>query len=261
MEIQVFNNPQFGAVRTVGTPEEPLFCLSDVCKILALDASAVTRRLTDGVITSHPITDSLGRQQHANFVNEDGLYDVILDSRKPEARSFRKWVTSEVLPTIRKHGMYATAQTIEGMLADPDNAIRLLQAVREERQQRMAAEAMVNKLEDEAVENKPKVVFAEAVQGSKSSCLIGELAKLISQNGVEIGEKRLFAWMRDNHYLCSYGERYNQPYQKYIDQGLFTMKQNVFSKDGELHTRVTTKVTGKGQVYFVNKFINKIPKG
>lgn len=108
--ITIFNNPQFGDIRTAGTPETPLFCLADVCKALELQASAVIRRLDDGVITSHPISDSLGRQQVANFVSEDGLYDVILDSRKPEAKVFRKWITSEVIPSIRKTGGYSLSK-------------------------------------------------------------------------------------------------------------------------------------------------------
>lgn len=262
-KIQIFENPQFGEVRTAGTPEEPLFCLADVCKALGLKSNHVMERLDKGVVSTDTLPTN-GGVQTFNFVNEDGLYDVILDSRKPEARAFRKWITSEVLPSIRKHGAYATADTIESIIADPQTGIRLLEALKDEREmrkrereQRLAAEQMVTKLEDEAVENKPKVVYAEAVSGSKSSCLIGELAKMISQNGVEMGEKRLFSWMRENHYLCSYGERFNLPYQKYIEQGLFTLKQNVFSVDGEMRTRNTTKVTGKGQVYFVNKFIMK----
>jgi anti-repressor protein len=157
-------------------------------------------------------------------------------------------VTSEVLPTIRKHGIYATAERIEEMFSDPDNIIKVMQTIKAEREERQ-------RLERQALEDRPKVIYAEAVQGSTSSCLMGELAKMISQNGVAIGEKRLFAWMRENHYLCAYGERYNQPYQQYIEQGLFTMKQNVFSVDGEMRTRNTTKVTGKGQVYFINKFL------
>jgi len=255
-EIQVFNSEQFGSIRTAGTADNPTFCLSDVCRILDLgNPSQVKARLGDGVISNEVIQDSLGRTQQANFVNEDGLYDVILDSRKPEAKAFRKWVTSEVLPSIRKHGMYATEATVESMLNDPENAILMLQAYQRERKERLAAQQQVEKLEAQAVEDKPKIIYADAVQGSTSSCLIGELAKMIAQNGYPIGEKRLFQWLRDNHYLCSYGERFNQPYQQYIEQGLFTMKQNVFSVDGEMRTRNTTKVTGKGQIYFINKFI------
>ena len=113
--LQVFDNEDFGEIRTAGTPDNPLFCLADVCRALELDASAVMRRLEDGVISSHPIIDKRGRTQNANFVNEDGLYDVILDSRKPEAKKFRKWITSEVLPSIRKTGAYTLPQRFEGV--------------------------------------------------------------------------------------------------------------------------------------------------
>jgi anti-repressor protein len=151
--------------------------------------------------------------------------------------------------------MYATDVTIKNILEDPDNFIQMMQAYQRERKERMAAQQEVERLEAQEIENKPKVVYADAVAGSRSACLIGELAKMIAQNGYPIGEKRLFQWLRDNHYLCSYGERFNQPYQQYIEQGLFTMKQSVFSVDGEMRTRNTTKVTGKCQVYFINKFL------
>ena len=191
------------------------------------------------------------------FVNESGMYSLIFGSKLESAKQFKKWVTSDVLPSIRKHGMYATEATVESMLNDPENAILMLQAYQRERKERLAAQQQVEKLEAQAIEDKPKIIYADAVKGSTSSCLIGELAKMIAQNGYPIGEKRLFQWLRDNHYLCSYGERFNQPYQQYIEQGLFTMKQNVFSVDGEMRTRNTTKVTGKGQIYFINKFIGQ----
>ena len=200
-------------------------------------------------------TPTAGGMQQITFVTESGLYDVIIRSDSEQAKPFRKWVTSEVLPAIRKYGMYATDATIENMLNDPETAILMLQAYQKERRERMAAQQEVERLEAQEMENKPKVVFADAVSGSNSACLIGELAKMIAQNGYPIGEKRLFQWLRDNHYLCAYGERFNQPYQQYIEQGLFTMKQNVFSVNGEMRTRNTTKVTGKGQVYFINKFL------
>lgn len=119
-DVQIFNNPEFGGIRVIVIDNTPLMCLADLCKAWELDASQVNRRLEDGVVTKHPIVDSLGRTQNAMFVNEDGMYDVILDSRKPEARKFRKWVTSDVLPSIRKHGMYATENTIDNILNNPD---------------------------------------------------------------------------------------------------------------------------------------------
>ena len=247
--IQIFNNPSFGNVRVAGTEVNPLFCLADVCKALDLQPSAVMRRLDDGVISNNPITDNLGRQQVANFVNEDGLYDVILDSRKPEAKQFRKWITSEVLPTIRKHGAYMTDNIIEKTLSDPDYLIQLATTLKQERQQRIEAERKVAAAQ-------PAVTFTQAVSGSASSCLIGELAKLINQNGYPMGERRLFKWLRENGYLGTKGERYNIPNQRYIEQGLFELKKGTRSgNNGVMHTTITSKVTGKGQVYFVNKFL------
>lgn len=216
--IQIFNNPSFGNVRVAGTEVNPLFCLADVCKALDLQPSAVMRRLDDGVISNNPITDNLGRQQVANFVNEDGLYDVILDSRKPEAKQFRKWITSEVLPTIRKHGAYMTDNIIEKTLSDPDYLIQLATTLKQERQQRIEAERKVAAAQ-------PAVTFTQAVSGSASSCLIGELAKLINQNGYPMGERRLFKWLRENGYLGTKGERYNIPNQRYIEMGLFELKK------------------------------------
>ena len=255
--LQVFNSPQFGQVRTSGTPETPLFCLSDVCQAIGINNSrAVKGRLDKDDVSLIDTIDNLGRTQQVTFITESGMYDVIIRSDSEKARPFRKWVTSEVLPSIRRHGMYATGETIESILNNPDNAIVILQAMQRERRERMAAQQEVERLEAQAQEDRPKVVYADAVQGSKSACLIGELAKMIAQNGYPIGEKRLFQWLRDNHYLCSYGERLNLPYQQYIEQGLFTLKQNVYSVDGEIRTRNTTKVTGKGQIYFINKFLS-----
>ena len=272
-DIQVFNNEQFGSIRTAGTAEQPMFCLSDICKVLELRVDGVMPRLKEGGYNRIGVGVQTGTKKDGTpaiqnvemiFVNEQNLYKVIMRSDKPQAEPFQDWVCGEVLPSIRKHGAYATTATIESIIADPDNGIRLLQALKEsneraerERQERLAAQQQVEKLEAQEVENKPKVIYADAVAGSSSACLIGELAKMIAQNGYPIGEKRLFQWLRDNHYLCAYGERFNQPYQQYIEQGLFTMKQNVFSVNGELRTRNTTKVTGKGQIYFINKFITE----
>ena len=248
-EIQIFSNPQFGEIRTaIGENGEPMFCLPDLCRVLELTPSKVAQRLSEDVLSKYPLETAGGIQQ-TNFVNEDGLYDAILDSRKSEARKFRKWVTSEVLPTIRKHGVYATSQTIDNLLADPDNAIKVFQTLKEERRLRQIAEA---KIEADA----PKVLFADAVVGSKSTCLIGELAKIISQNGYPIGQNRLFQWLRDNGYLGKHGERYNIPNQQYVEMGLFELKKGVRSgNDGVMKVTMTTKVTGKGQQYFINKFL------
>ena len=246
--IKIFENDRFGEVRVAGTSENPLFCLADVCKILGLRVDAVQSRLTDAPIRIG-VTDSIGREQQMNFVNEKNLYKVIMRSDKPQAEPFQDWVCGEVLPSIRKHGAYMTNDTLEKALASPDFLIQLATNLKEEQQKRIEAERKVT-------EAAPAVAFTKAVQSANSSCLIGELAKLIAQNGYSIGEKRLFAWMRDNGYLGKHGERYNIPNQQYVEQGLFELKKGVRSgSNGVLHTTITPKVTGKGQVYFVNKFL------
>ena len=251
--IQVFNNPAFGNIRVAGTEENPQFCLTDVCKALKLSAKGVNQRLGDEVISNYPITDKLGREQQALFVNEDGLYDVILDSRKTEARQFRKWITGEVLPTIRKHGAYMTDDALQKAIQNPDFLIQLATELKNEKQKRLVAEKKIQ-------ETRPQVIFADAVTASSDSILVGELAKLIKQNGVDTGQRRLFKWLRGNGYLCKKtGECFNEPTQYSMELGLFEIKKTVIQKpDGSAIINKTVKVTGKGQVYFVNKFLSGI---
>lgn len=251
--IQVFNNPAFGNIRVAGTEANPQFCLTDVCKALGLSAKGVNQRLGDEVISNYPITDKLGREQQALFVNEDGLYDVILDSRKAEARQFRKWITSEVLPTIRKHGAYMTDDALQKAIQNPDFLIQLATELKNEKQKRLVAEKKIQ-------ETRSQVIFADAVTASSDSILVGELAKLIKQNGVDTGQRRLFKWLRSNGYLCKKtGECFNEPTQYSMELGLFEIKKTVIQKpDCSAIINKTVKVTGKGQVYFVNKFLSGI---
>ncbi len=251
--IQVLNNPAFGNIRVAGTEANPQFCLADVCKALKLTAKGVNQRLGDEVVSNYPIIDSLGREQQALFVNEDGLYDVILDSRKAEARQFRKWITSEVLPTIRKHGAYMTDDALQKAIQNPDFLIQLATELKNEKQKRLVAEKKIQ-------ETRPQVIFADAVTASSDSILVGELAKLIKQNGVDTGQRRLFKWLRANGYLCKKtGECFNEPTQYSMELGLFEIKKTVIQKpDGSAIISKTVKVTGKGQVYFVNKFLSGI---
>lgn len=249
MKIEIFQNEQFGNVRVaMSESSEPLFCLADVCAILGLRQGDVRQRLDDALVSTQPITDSLGREQQANFVNEEGLYEAIFDSRKPEAKIFRKWVTSEILPSIRKHGAYMTGDTLEKALTSPDFLIQLANKLKAEQQQRMIAEA---KLKDQ----EPKVLFANAIVAADNSVLIGKLANVLKQNGVDIGQNRLFKWLRDNGYLCKSGERYNQPTQSSMEKGLFEVSYNTIVRADKSIQTITTKVTGKGQMYFVNKFL------
>lgn len=254
--IKIFENVQFGQVRIyMGENGDPLFCLIDVCNMLDLIPSKVSQRLDKDVLSKYPLETAGGIQQ-TNFINEDGLYDVILDSRKPEAKQFRKWITSEVLPSIRKHGAYMTNDTLEKALTSPDFLIQLATNLKEEQQKRITAEQKVEVAERQIKQDAPKVLFANAVEASQRSCLIAELAKILQQNGVNIGQNRLFAWMRENGYLGQKGEYYNHPTQKAMSQGLFELKKTTITKpDGTILVTTTTKVSGKGQVYFVNKFL------
>ena len=258
-ELQIFQNEQFGMIRTAGTAEEPLFCAADVCRALGYangrkaisdhcDEPDVTKRYI-GVVTGkrNDGTDAV-QEVLMSFVNESGLYSLIFGSKLENARQFKRWVTSEVLPAIRKSGSYVAKKWSRKELAQ-----MVLQ--QEEEMEMLRLENLRKDVRIE--EQKPKVVFADAIVGSKTSCLIGELAKLLTQNGFEIGQNRLFAWMRDNHYLGTVGEFYNIPCQKYLEMGLFELKKNVHSQNGQMVTTITPKVTGKGQQYFINKFLGQ----
>lgn len=256
-ELQIFKNNEFGEVRTKVINNEPYFSLNDVCRILEINnpSQAKTRLNKDGVI-SNEVIDSMGRTQQANFINESNLYKLIFQSRKSEAEKFADWVTSEVLPSIRKHGAYMSSEVIEKTLSDPDYLIRLATNLKEEKAKRALAEAQIER-------DKPKVLFADTVSSSNKSCLVGELAKLISQEAIrrgeiskKIGQNNLFAWMRSSGYLCKSGERKNQPLQQYVEQGLFELKKGTYvDANGVNVLTTTTKVTGKGIIYFINKFL------
>lgn len=238
-------------VRIVGSEDKPLFVLTDVCDVLEIgNARQVKARLEKDVISTDTL-QTIGGPQQVTVINEDGLYDVILDSRKPQAKRFRKWVTSEVLPSIRKHGGYLTPEKVEEALLNPDTLIRLATDLKEERQKRIETEQVVET-------QKPKVLFADAVSTSDTSILIGQLAKLITQNGHNIGQNRLFEWMRQNGYLGKSGQHYNEPTQYAMERGWFEVKERtVNNPDGSVRITRTTKVTGKGQVYFINKFLDR----
>lgn len=246
MEPQLFNfhNQQ---VRTLIISNEPYFVATDVIKILGLTNTTVAlSRLDDDERSKF----NLGRQGETNIVNEYGLYELTLASRKPQAREFKRWITHEVLPSIRKHGAYMTPQTIEKALLNPDTIINLATQLKKEQEQR-------KQLQVDNEQMKPKALFADAVSTSNSSILIGQLAKILRQNGVNIGQNRLFAWMRKNGYLGTRGSNRNVPTQRSMELGLFKTKETVINhSDGHTTVNITTKVTGKGQQYFINKFLN-----
>lgn len=256
-ELQIFTNEQFGDIRTVEENGKVLFCGFDVATALGyakprnaiLDHCKGARK--QGVLTN-------GGKQEMSFIPEGDVYRLIAHSKLPKAQEFESWVFDEVLPTIRKHGAYMTEQTLKDALTSPDFLIRLATQLKEEQEARRALEAENAAQAQQIAEDAPKVVFANAVATSKSSILVGDLAKLLRQNGIEMGQKRLFAWLRDNGYLMKRGESYNMPTQQSMERGLFEIKEgSVANPDGSIRVTRTVKCTGKGQQYFVNLFLNK----
>ncbi|WP_173385639.1 phage antirepressor KilAC domain-containing protein [Ruminococcus flavefaciens] len=249
-EIQIFKNDSFGAVRTVEVSGTPYFVGKDVAEILgyADPQKAMKMHIDDEDKLTRQIVVS-GQNRNVTIINESGLYSLILSSKLPKAKEFKHWVTSEILPTIRKHGAYMTDSVIEQALTSPDFLIQLATQLKEEQAQRKALEQRVEA-------DRPKVLFADAVETSQTSILVGDLAKLIKQNGVDIGQKRLFAWLRDNGYLIKSGSSTNMPTQRSMDMKLFEVKERSISNpDGSVRVTKTTKVTGKGQTYFINIFL------
>lgn len=245
-EIQIFNNSQFGDIRAISQNGEPWFVAADVCRVLEhTNVTVALDRLDD----DEKAKFNLGlRGGDTGCVNEPGLYSLVLGSRKPEAKAFKRWITHEVIPTIRKHGMYATPQTLEQMLNDPDSMIKVLQTLKEERTARLQAEE-TNRV------NAPKVLFADSVAQADTEILIGELAKLLKQNGVETGQNRLFARLREDGYIMKNG---TTPTQRAMEMGLFrVIERTITQPNGTTRITQTTKVTGKGQIYFVNRYAAK----
>lgn len=249
MELTIINEQEvLGKHFTVyGTADEPLFLAKDVAEwiehskpSIMVDTVDEDEKLRETIFTS-------GQNREVWFLTENGLYEVLMQSRKPLAKEFKKKV-KEILKSIRKHGLYATDQ----LLNNPDFAIAAFQALKEERARKQALEAQIEA-------DKPKVLFADAVSASHTSILVGELAKLISQSGYKIGANRLFAWMRENGYLIKRkGSDWNMPTQRSMDLKLFEIKEtNVQHADGHISVNKTPKVTGKGQQYFINKFLSE----
>lgn len=244
--LHVFTNNQFGQVRTITKDGEPWFIAADVCRALELSNPSVA---IDRLDEDERAKFNLGRQGEGYAVNEPGLYSLVLGSRKPEAKAFKRWITHDVIPTIRKHGVYATPDTVEKMLEDPDSMIRVLQSLKEERAARLEAEA-TNRL------NAPKVLFADSVAQAESDILIGELAKLLKQNGVETGQNRLYDKLRKDGYIM---KNSTIPTQRAMEAGLFrVIERTIAQPNGTTRITATTKVTGKGQIYFVNKYAKQV---
>ena len=249
MELTIFKNKDFGSIRATNINGDPWFIAADVCKALDINNPTVAiNRLDDDERSKL----NLGRQGETNIVNEPGLYSLLLGSRKPEAKAFKRWITHDVIPSIRKHGAYATEATIDNILADPDFGIRLLNQLKEERQRTAELKAK-NK------EMRPKEIFADAVSASGNTILIGELAKILKANGCEVGQNRLFEILRRDGYLISRnGSDYNMPTQKSMELGLMVIKETAIThSDGHVSISKTPKITGKGQQYFINRYCKK----
>lgn len=251
--VKIFTNPIFGNVRVTEINGDPFFVGKDVAIILgyAKPENAISAHVDEDDKTSTLIRGNGSNYKSKTIlINESGVYSLVFSSKLPMAKSFKHWITSDVIPSIRKYGLYAPDDVVDKMLNDPDTMIKTLQAYKNERQKRIDAEQTI-------IHDAPKVMFADSVATSKQSCLIGELAKILKQNGIEIGEKRLFQWLRDKEYLCKFGERYNQPTQRSMEMSLFELKKTSIQKpDGSILVNTTTKVTGSGQIYFVNKFLS-----
>jgi anti-repressor protein len=250
-ELQIFNSEEFGEIRTITKDDETYFVGKDVAKALGFTnpRDAIATHVFDedkGVDT----IDTLGGKQSMTVINESGVYALVFGSRLESAKRFKHWVTSEVLPSIRKNGGYIAGQET---LSDEELMAKALLVANNKIAER---DKIIEQKQARIEQMKPKEIFADAVATSHTSILVGDLAKLICQNGYQIGQKRLFDWLRANGYLIKSGGSYNMPIQRYVEQGLFEIKEsNLVNPDGSVRITKTTKVTGKGQVYFVNKFL------
>jgi anti-repressor protein len=249
--LQIFNSEEFGEIRTIEIDGKPYFVANDVARALGYKrpADAVTAHCK-GSVKHRYLTD--GGEQELKVIPEGDIYRLTVRSKLPSAERFEKWVFDEVIPSIRTNGGYIAGQET---LSDEDlmaKAILVAQKKIKERDQ------IIEQQKAKIEQDRPKTIFADAVSASHTSILIGDLAKLICQNGYQIGQKRLFQWMRDNGYLMVSGSSRNMPKQKYVEQGLFEIKEsNVQNPDGSVRITRTTKVSGKGQLYFVNKFLGQ----
>lgn len=245
-KLQVFRNERFGEIRTIEENGKIFLCGSDCAKALGYKdaAKALKQHCKEDGWVFRPVTDRLGCKQNTKFITEGNLYRLITHSELPSAESFESWVFDEVLPSIRKHGGYIAGQ--ETMSGDELIARALL-----------VAQSKIEEKDRQIEEMTPKAIFADAVSASHTSILVGELAKMLKQNGIDIGQNRLFQWMRDKGYLISRkGTDYNMPTQRSMEMGLFEIKETAIThSDGHTSISKTTKVTGKGQQYFINKFM------
>lgn len=252
MELKIFKDHRFGKIRILERNGEPWFVgkeiattlgYSDVNKAVAMHVDIEDKKLNDKT------SPSFG-QRGTTLINESGLYSLVLSSKLPSAKAFKRWITSEVLPTIRRHGAYMTEEAIQKAITEPDFLIQLATELKQEQEAR-------RKAEQKLMEAQPKVLFADSVSASNTSILVADMAKLLKQNGHDIGQKRLFHWLRENGYLIKRkGSDYNSPTQRAMERGLFELKETAITHaDGHVSVSKTPKITGRGQLYFVNKFL------
>ncbi len=249
-DLKIFKNDQFGEIRTVEENGTVLFCGSDIAGALGYSNTRdALARHCKGVVKRDTLTN--GGTQSIGFIPEGDVYRLITHSKLPAAEQFEHWVFDEVLPTIRRNGAYMTDDTLEQALTSPDFLIQLATKLKEERAKRVELEAKVE-------QDKPMVLFAQAVETAHNSILIGDLAKILKQNGVQTGQKRLFEQLRQEGYLMKGGNSHNMPTQRAMEMGLFEVKEStVNNPDGSVRINRTTKVTGKGQTYFISKFLKQ----
>ena len=247
-QLQVFKNEEFGKVRTVVKGEDVWFVAQDVCEVLGINKQRDAYSRLDEDERGSVVVDTLGGQQNVNAINESGLYSLILRSRKPQAKAFKKWVTGEVLPSIRKHGAYMTDQVLEQAVTNPDFVIGLLTKLKEEKEKLTAAQQQI-------VQQQPLVTFAEACMQSGKSLKVSEVAKLAAKHNVKIGQRQLFAKLREWNLMF---KRSTEPTQPAVEKGYFEIAQGVKQKpSGEPFTWTTTYVTPKGQAYIIDRLKNE----
>lgn len=264
-KIEVFRNQEFGELRTILKEGEPWWVAKDVCDKFGETNRNRAMQALDGDEKGYTQMNTPGGTQQIAIVNESGLYSLLFAMQPKKARGvseeyiakrteqlnhFKRWVTHDVIPAIRKHGLYATPETAEKILGDPDFLIKALTELKQEREQRQKAEAQIEA-------DKPKVQFADSVGSSNQSILVREMAKLLSQNGIDMGEKRFFSWLRAHGYLISCGDDYNLPTQYSMERKLMIIRERTYTDD--INTRIlrTPMITGKGQQYFIRKFLGK----
>ena len=252
-KLEIFQNKSFGRIRTLAINNEPWFVGKDVAEILgyAKPENAIANHVDEEDKTSTLIQGSGSNyKSKAIIINESGLYSLVLSSKLPSAKEFKRWITHEVIPAIRKHGAYMTEDTLEKALTSPDFLIQLATQLKEEKEKRLAAEKQIEM-------DRPKTIFADAVSASHTSILVGEMAKILRGNGVELGQKRFFDWLRETGYLIRRkGTDYNMPTQRAMELGLFEIKEGSYVNGSGVNIITKTpKITGKGQQYFVNKFL------